>query len=118
MSAREDFDREVQEEKDVVADLAALESGFGDDSTLSGQVRALIRAYRRKHNEARELNEYLVGLKEYLTECWDEEEEYFDPAFANNSTSRTEWCPNLIEEIGEMVEEGTVYMALPIKTEA
>lgn len=83
---------------------------------LSVRYRTLIRMYKRKHAEARELKDYLVGLKNYLKGGWDEDEEYF---YADQRASVPgHWVLNLIKEIVEMTEEGAVYTALPIKTGA
>lgn len=115
-------EEELQEEAELLENLnkiefhtrAAVETGATDN--LARNLLTLIRAYKRKHLEAAELRSHLVGIKDFLTECWDEEEQYFDPSYARDHDHYVpgHWCPNMIEEIGEMTEEGTVYSALPV----
>ena len=110
------YEEELALEKEVVSKLATLERAYDDRAQSSVKVRALIRAYRRKHLEAQELREYLIVLKNYFEKGWDEEEGYFYGEDSRNDTFVPgHWCPNLIEEIGEMTEEGIVYSPLPIK---
>lgn len=108
--------QELEREKALLARLDELEfhakaaAEMGPTATLAENFLTLARAYRRKWHEAHDLKDYLSGLRDHFRECWDEEEEIFDPSYANNSTSRTEWCPMLIEEIGEMIDDGNVYV--------
>ncbi len=124
-----EYERELQEEAELLVELnkhAALldkEGGWplppvGNNTAFFYKI--LLRMYRRKHLEAQELKEYLIGLKEYFEECWDEDDEHFDPSYAERPDHFVSghWCSNLIEEIGEMTEEGTVYVARPIEVGA
>lgn len=122
-----EYERELLEEAELLVELnkhaANLEVALalpGNAPQISKDYSTLIRMFRRKHLEAQELKSYLIGLKEFFTECWDEEDEHFDPSHAERPDHFVpgHWCPNLIEEIGEMTEEGTVYVARPIETKA
>lgn len=111
--------QELEDEKRLLSRLnelevhakAAAEMKITGTRNLAKEFLTLSRAYKRKFHEARDLKDYLSKLKDYFTECWDEEDEHFDPTYASDGvTSRYDWCPTLIEEIGEMIAEGTVWV--------
>lgn len=120
-----DDERELQEEADLLPRLAEAEKNLrivrsneiaADVVNLLGDLETLIRMFKRKHSEARELKEHLIGLKEFFEKGWDEEDQHFDVDIARDHDLYVSghWCSNLIEEIGAMTEEGTVYTALPL----
>lgn len=113
------WDDELKQENDLLARLKTVEkhariemqNAIGADlhNTLSDML-TLIRAYRRKWHEAHGLKECLKGIKDFLEESYDAEEEDFDPSMGMLTRLRGHWCAALIEEIESETEEGTVYV--------
>lgn len=99
--------------------VEARQAHVGDQSSLLFDLVTLIRAYRRKWHEASHLKEYLGGIRDFLVECWDEEEEEFEPMYAGGNIGGVgdRWCPALIEELGEVTEDDIVYTPLPLPQE-
>ena len=121
---RLEYERELQEEEELLVELnkhASMldkEGGWPLPPTAGNTAtfyKILLRMYKRKHNEAACLKDYLIGVKEMLEGGWDEDEEYFDESFVGNRLAPGHWCPGLIEEIGEMTEEGIVYTPIKVK---
>lgn len=127
MSKRSNWDileEQLEEEQKLLAELnadaRAVQVGSVDGrepDAITKRYDTLIRMYKRKVNEANQYKEHLTFLKNYFETCWDGGERHFDPYAYEREDGRFipgHWCPNLIEELSIIVEEGTVYTALDL----
>ena len=122
-SAWDEHNEELREERLLLPHLQEVEKRLreargneisADVVNLLTNLETLIRMYRRKWHEANELRDYLVGLKGWFEEAWDEEDEHFEP----ERLTYGHWCPTLIEEIDEMTDEGGIYVPHTIPVDA
>ena len=119
MSAWEKQKEELRQENDLLNRLDALEKQLDNEKMDPADLKTLIRAYKRKHNECSSYREQLSDLRVFLLQCYDEEDDYFDPTcYEQNGQSvyhsNAHWCKSLIEELTENLGEGMVYMPLKI----
>jgi hypothetical protein len=107
---------EIAAENDLLTRLTTFEklaciecqNAVGSDlRNVLADVATLVRAYRRKWHEANDMKEHLAGILGFLKESWHEEESDFDPPYSISSAGH--WCPDMIEEIENTIDDSVVY---------
>jgi len=109
MKAREEASAEIESRLDDLSRRAA-EAWDEKRNSLAHDMLVLIDAFKRKRTECRDYREHLDHLRQFLRDSWDEEERHFDPNSGVATRLPDHWCPVMIEELDEILAEGTVWM--------
>ena len=109
---RERRSAEIEKRLDSLT-TKATEAWDEKGNPLAEDMLILIDAFKRKRNECRDYREHLEYLRDFLKESWDDEEEWFEPHdTAIGERIIGHWCPVTIEELDELLQEGSVWAPL------
>lgn len=86
----------------------ALAAGWTPPPEWDGQNINWKDLYARKKAEALDMREHLTFILRFFRAAWDEDEEFFEGAYALEDMGRSipgHWCPAMIEELKELLDD-------------